>query len=332
MLIDKGELLRVLRMISGFDTNACPFLAVQLPQGDKPQFHRSGTFGFIQTTNFDLTKPHIFVSLANLKDLLTISSDTMDMAVDFFGKLRLESTEGVRLQIHTVRKEVSGYKEHYLGDPTNFKYPGNTFEGFDIRPLKTLTSPPILRDGRLLISTTSGTVIWSSENLKGIIMQPREAFLRFIAGNGCADLLVSKQGYWMAEKEGLMCAMSGHNTPTDVLDVYKHAGTELTRFHAPRLLASLSNVAYLTSDTDRVELNPREGIISRDKYSNPQVFPHGATNTTWPKATVFGRTVKVIVDALSQTNDEDAVLYSVPLRNSTYRIVRGPMEVNFGLV
>jgi hypothetical protein len=332
MLIDKGELLKVLRMISGFDSNACAFLGAQLPQDDKPQFHRSGTFGFIQTTNFDLTKPHVFVSLANLKDLLNVSADTMDMAVDFFGKLRLESTEGVRLQIHTVRKEVSGYKEHYLGDPTNFRYPGDTFGGFDIRPFKTLTMPPIMKNGRLLIGTTAGVVLWTAESLNSIVMQPREAFLRFIAGNGCAELLVSKQGYWMAEKEGMLCAMAGHNTPTDMMDVYSHAGTELTRFHAPRLMTSLSNVAYLTSDTDRVELNPKEGIISRDKYSNPQVFPHGAETTTWPKATVFGRTAKVIVDALSQTNEETAVLYSVPLRNSTYRIVRGAFEVNFGLV
>lgn len=332
MLIDKGDLQKVLRLLSGFDNQACAFLGVQFPQDDRPQFHRSSIFGFMQTINFDVTQPHIFASLMNLKDLLGVSADSMDMAVDFFGKLRLESPDGVRLQVHSVRKEVAGFKPHHLGDPSSFRYPGNTFDGFDIRSFKNLTMPPLLENGRLLVATNAGTIIWTAEALKAIVMQPREAFLRFIAGNGCPELLVSKQGYWLAEKEGLLCAMSGHSTPADMMDVYKHAGTELTRFHAPRLLTSLSNVVYLTSDTESIELNPREGIVCRDKYRNPQVFPHGATTATWAKASIFGRTAKLIVDALSQTNEEEAVLYSVPLRNSTYRIVRGSFEVNFGIL
>jgi hypothetical protein len=332
MLIDKGDQLKALRVISGFDAQACAFLGVQFPLDDKPQFHRSGPFGFIQTLNFDLLQPYIFASLANLKDLLGVSADTMDMTVDSAGKLRLESTEGVRLQVHTVRKEVSGYKDHYLGDPSFFRHPGNTFEGFDIRPFKALTIPPLLKDGRLLVNTIAGTVIWTAESLKPVVIQPREAFLRFVAGNGCSELLVSQQGYWLAEKEGLGCAMSGHGTPTELLAVYGQAGTELTQFHAPRLIASLSNVSSLTSDTDRVELHPREGIVCQDKFNNPQVFPHGATSSTWQRGVIFGRTAKFIVDALSQTNEETVVLYSVPLRNSTYRLVRGSFEVNFGLV
>ncbi len=334
MLIDKGDLIKVLRVISGFDAQACAFLGVQLP-GDRPQFHRSSPFGFIQTNDFDLTNPSIFVSLNNFKDLLNVSADTMHMAIDTAGKLRLESTDAfpVRLQVHTVRKEVTGFKGHYLGDPSNFRYAGDIFNGFDIRPFKLLSLPPLLEKGRLLINTIAGTVVWTgSDALKAVIMQPREAFLRFIAGGGCTDLLVSKQGYWVTEKEGLVCALSGHNTPKEMLKVYEYPGVELTRFHAPRLLASLSNISYLTADTDRVELNPRDGIMCRDKYNNPQIFPHSATSTTWPRGVIFGRTAKFIVDALNQTQEEDAVLYSIPLRTPTYRIVRGSFEVNFQLV
>lgn len=336
MLIDKGDLLKVLRVISGFDTQACAFLGVQLPEDATPQFHRSSTFGFIQTNKFELTKPLIFASLGNLKDLLNVSADVMDMSLDAAGKLRLESTEEypVRLQVHTVRREVAGYKEHYLGDPSNFRFAGDIFNGFDIRPFKSLSSPPLLEKGRLLINTISGAVIWTAESLKAVpvIIQPRESFLRFIAGGGSAELLVSNQGYWIAEKEGLVCAMTSHQTPTEMLKTYEHAGTELTRFNASRLLASLSNVSCLTTDTGRVELHPKDGIVCRDKYSNAQIFPHGATTTTWPRGVIFGRTAKFIVDALSQTQEEDVVLYSVHLRNPTYRIVRGPFEVNFGLV
>jgi hypothetical protein len=274
--------------------------------------------------------------MGNLKDLLNVSADTMNMSLDAAGKLRLESNEEypVRLQVHTVRSEVAGFKGHYLGNPGNFRFAGDLFNGFDIRVFKSLASPPLLEKGRLLISTINGAVIWTSEPLKAVpvIVQPRESFLRFIAGGGTAELLVSNQGYWIAEKESLVCAMTSHQTPTEMLKVYDYAGTELTRFHAPRLLASLSNVSYLTGDTDRVEFNPKDGIVCRDKYSNAQIFPHGATSTTWPRGVIFGRTAKFIVDALSQTQEEGAVLYSVPLRNPTYRIVRGPFEVNFGLV
>jgi hypothetical protein len=336
MLIDKGDLLKVLRVVSGFDTQACAFLGVQLPENASPQFHRSSPFGFIQTNQFDLTQPHIFASLGNLKDLLNVSADVMHMSLDAAGKLRLESTDEypVRLQVHTVRSEVAGYKDHYLGNPRNFSFAGTLFNGFDIRAFKSISIPPLLEKGRLLLSTLSGVVIWTSEPLKEVpgIVQPRESFLRFIAGGGVGEILVSNQGYWIAEKDNLVCAMTSHPTPTEMLKVYEQAGTELTRFNASRLLSSLSNVSYLTGDTDRVELNPKDGIVCRDKYSNAQIFPHGATSSAWPRATIFGRTAKFIVDALSQTQEEEAVLYSVPLRNPTYRIVRGPFEVNFGLV
>jgi hypothetical protein len=336
MLIDKGDLLKVLRVVSGFDTQACAFLGVQLPENAEPQFHRSSPFGFIQTSKFELTKPHIFASLGNLKDLLNVSADTMQLSLDAANKLRLESTDEypVRLQVHTVRNEVAGFKDHYLGNPGNFRFTGTLFNGFDIRLFKTLSSPPLLEKGRLLVSTISGAVIWTSEGLKAVpvVLQPRESFLRFIAGGGVAEFLVSNQGYWVVEKEGLVCAMTSHQTPTEMLKVYEQPGTELTRFRASRLLSSLSNVAYLTGDTDRVELNPKDGIVCRDKYSNVQIFPHGASSTTWPRSTIFGRTAKFIVDALSQTTEDEAVLYSVPLRNPTYRIVRGPFEVNFGLI
>ena len=335
MLINKSETQKTLRHISNFDPQGCPFMGVQLPSDDKPQFHRSSPFGFIQTNSFDQAKPHIFASLDNFKDLLNVSSEVMHMNVDTAGKLRLESNDEypTRLHVHTVRKEASGYKAHYLGIPGTHRYPGDVFKGFDIRPFKGLAIPPILGDGRLLLSTIAGTVIWDGgEPLKAVKIQPRETFLRFIAGGSPEELLLSNQGYWMAEQDGLVCALAGHTTPPDLLRVYSLAGTELTTFNAPRLISALSNVAQLTSDTDRVEFNPREGILCRDKYMNPQIFPHGASTNTWPKGSVFGRTAKFIVDALSQSKEEIAVLYSVPFRNSTYRLVRGSIEVNFGLI
>ena len=336
MQIDKGDLSKVLRVIAGFDVQACAFLGVQLPKNDSPQFIRSSVNGLIQTVNYWNNSTDFkttYASLGNFRDLLNVSGDVMDLSIDPAGKLRLESPDGIRLQVHTVREEVTGFKKHYLGDTSRHSYSANLFDGFDIRPFKLLTTPPLLENGKLLVSTISGTVIWTADSLKGLTWQPREAFLRFVAGGGVkAGINVSQQGYWLTEKDGLMCFMSAHSTPTELLKVYNLPGTELTRFHAPQLLASLSKVSYLTSDTDRVELNPKDGIVCRDKYSSPQIFPHGATTTTWPRGSIFGRTTKFIVDALGQTAEEEAVLYSVPLRNPTYRIVRGPFEVNFGLV
>lgn len=336
MLIEKGDLLKVLRVVSGFDNSACAFLGVQLPKDGKPQFHRSSAHGFIQTKDFDLNQlgSSVFASLANLKDLLNASADTMEMVADVTGQLRLASLDEfpIRLQVFTVRKQAAGVKEHVLGNPNFIRYSGDIFKGLDIRPFKPLEFPTLL-DGRLLVNTISGTLVWTGPDaLKSVRLQPRESFLRFISGGSIGEFLVSQQGYWIAEKDGLMCALYGHNTPTELLTLHTLPGTELTRFDASRLVSSLSLVSSLTSDTDKVEINPKEGIVCRDKYTNPQIFPSGATTTTWPKATIFGRTVKFIVDALSQTNEDEVVLYSVPLRNPTYRIARGPFEVNFGLV
>jgi len=336
MQIDKGDLTKVLRVVAGFDNQACAFIGVQLPENESPSFLRTSVNGFIAAGHYILNAINtqtIYASLGNLRDLLNVSADVMDLSIDSAGKLRLESNEGIRLQVHTVRKEVTGFKEHYLGDPTRCRYDSTIFDGFDIRLFKLLTTPPLLEGGRLLVSTISGTVIWTSDSLKNVVFQPREAFLRFVAGGGATvSINVTNQGYWITEKGGLVCAMSAHSTPTELMKVYSLPGTELTRFHAPRLLASLSSVSNLTADTDRVELNPKDGIVCRDKYSNPQIFPHGATTTTWARGSIFGRTAKFIVDALGQATEDEAILYSVPLRNPTYRIVRGPFEVNFGLI
>jgi hypothetical protein len=337
MLIDKGDLLKVLRAVSIFDSQGCVYLGVQTPDDGKPQFHRSGPYGFIQTKDFDLMQGCVYASLANLKDLLNVSADVMDMIIDPHSRrLRMESTEEfpVRLQVHCVVQSASGFKPHYLGEPGFLRYSGDLFNGFDIRPFKVLTQYPVLENGRLMVSTVSGTVVWNGpDSLKPVFMQPREAFLRFIAGGGIAEYQITKQGYWMAEKDGLVCALySPQEVSKDSLRLYSLPGTELARFHAPRLVTSLHNAAAYLSDTDKVELHPKDGIVCRDKYSNTQVFPHGASNSTWTKGAIFARTAKFIVDCLNQTTEDVAVLYSVPLRNPTYRIVRGNFEVNFGLV
>ena len=344
MIVNKASLLKTLRTISSFDAAmACAYLGVQLPNDTdtpQPQLHRSSPEGFVQTSDFNLMKLDTtsFSSLTNLKDLLSItSSDDLELILDpNTGQLRVISTEdgfSTRLQVFSLKKDSSGFKYHYVGDPTTFQFPGDTFKGFDIHPFKGLTQSPTVLDGRLLVSTISGSVIWTgSDSLKKVKMQPREGFLRFISGVDLSEVLISKQGYWLAEKEGLVCASSVHDTPTELLSLYGTPGKEVVQFNAHRLLSSLSSAAYLSSDSEKIELNPREGIVCRDKYTNVQVLPMGESGTNWAKVTIYGRTAKLIVDALSQTSEETAVLYIVPLRTPTYRIVRGSFEVNFGLV
>lgn len=334
MLIEKSDLLKTIRAIAAFDnTSASPYVAIHFPPEGKPEFYRSSSFGFIQTKGFD-TNNLAYVSLAHLQDCLKISPELLEISLKPDGTVRLHSTESIYdnvYHVHSVRESSSGLKAHVIGEPRRKTLPPDTFLNLDVRPFtpSNLKGQPILKDGRLTFTTDFGNLIWAApECLKTVQLMPSYSFLRFACGQRLEDLVQSEKGYWGAVRDDLVTYLIGHMTQkTEPYDVYNVPGTEVARFPASRLVDALSRAVVMSNN--KVELDPKTGVSCRDNFGNEQKMAVGTSNGTWPKFSLLNPTAKLIVDILSQSSEEEAVLYMVPGKSNTLRLVRGNFETNF---
>ena len=334
MLVDKSELLKTLRSLSSFDTNASPYVAVMLPDDATPLFYRSSAFGFIQSKDFGgagLTN----VSLAHLQECLRVlREEKVEMGLDTNGVLRISSTDNTfdsELRVHTVTPAQAGLKTHTVGNITTRLGP-SAFSGIDTSQFKPKT-PPVLVNGRLMLATSDAVIIWDGpDNLKGLASYPREAFLRVAAGNvAVTEIVLTDGNYWGVVANDLVMFSYGHTLGHELFDVYNVPATELVRLPAERLVYALRAAAGLVGDKDRVEVDPKTGVVSRNKFGSEAKFSLGGT-AGWSKFGIFGGTAQAIVDALSQSKDEEAVLSSISMAHPTLRLRRGPFEVSFKVI
>jgi hypothetical protein len=334
VLIDKAELLRTLRAIQSFDTNASPFVGVQLVNESSPRFYRSSAFGFISSKEFATTQP-TNVSLSHIQDCLKVlREDKVEMELDANGILKISSTDNTfdsELRVHTVPAAQAGLKTHAVGDIVVRLEP-NVFLGIDTSPFKTKT-PPVLIDGKLMLATSDAVVIWTGpDSLKQVKAFPREAFLKMAAGNAAVtDVIFTQGNYWGVVANDLVMFIYGHTLGRELFDIYNVPATELIKFPAERLVYALRAAAGLVGDKDRVEIDPKNGVVSRNRFGSEAKFSLGGT-AGWNKFSVFGGTAQAIVDALSQSKDEEAVLSSVQMVHPTLRLRRGPFEVSFKVI
>jgi len=334
MLLDKKNLLKTLRALETFDTNASPFIAVQLVENSTPRFFRSSINGQIQSQDFDLLKTgNTYVSLSHFKDCLTaLPEDKIELSLDPSGVLKIASMDNAfdsEIRVHTVPPTQAGLKAHDLGDIAT-RLGANTFLMCDTSPFAA-ASPPMLSNGRLFMATKFGAVIWNGpEWLQPIQLQPREPFLKLVTGNAAIqDLFLTEKGYWGTMIAEMVIFSYGHMLGKELFSAYNVPGVELTRFPAARLVQALRAAAGLCGDQDKVDIRPKEGIVLRDKFGNDSKFSLGG-GEGWQKFTAFGKTMKTIADALAQSDAEEAVLYDVPsFTNPTKRFRRGPWEVSF---
>jgi hypothetical protein len=331
MLIDKGDLLKLLRTVATFDTNASPYVAIQLVDDGLPRFYRSSNFGFIQSKDFGVTK-QTYISLSHFQDCLKVlGEEKVQIALDANGIVKIYSTDNTfesELRIHTVPATQAGLKHHDIGD-IKMRLEPLALAGINTSPFKVAT-PPVLVNGKLMLATANGIVMWQGpDTLRTIQLQPRDAFLRLVAGSSAVEeLVLTEKGYWGVVIAGLLFFISGHNIGRPLFDVYNVPGVELARLPAQRLVFALGAAAALCSDNDRVELDPVDGVMTRDKFGNDSKFSLGAA-TGWTKFATFGKTAKTLVDALSQSKDEEAVLEKLTSTHPTMRLRRGNFEVSF---
>jgi hypothetical protein len=333
MIINKADTLKTLKVIAGFDNTASPYVAVQLhPEKTKPLFYRSGNYGFIHSVGLDDTKL-VYVSINHLLDCLrNLNEEQVSMTVESNGGLRVASIDAVfgsDLRVHTVSKEQAGLKYHDVGSITQ-RLSSGVFSGVDVHSF-TLSAPPVLMRGKLMLGTIHGIVGWSGaeEVLSALTVFPRESFLRAAGGDVIIEVVLTEQNYWGVSFDDLVLFTSGHNTNRTLYETYDVPGTELARLPSERLLTCLKSASNLCGDAQKVVIDPKLGVVTADRFGNQAIFSLGGIGG-WPKFSVFAKTSKLIVDALGQSTDEEAVLYDMPTQvNPTMRLRRGKFEVNF---
>jgi hypothetical protein len=145
------------------------------------------------------------------------------------------------------------------------------------------------------------------------------------------QIAISANGYWCVATHDLLLCNYGHTLGRELFDVYNVPSAEIIRLPADRLIYSLRAAAGLVGDKDRVEIDPKNGVTSRDRFGSEAKFSLGGT-VGWNKFGLFGGTARAIVDALSQSKDEEAVLSSIQMVHPTMRLRRGPFEVSFKVI
>ena len=340
MLIAKTDLLKPLRAMAGFDPKGSPYAAVQLIDDLPPQLFRSAGDGIIQTKQYGLA-PTTYVGLANFIDVLkSFPSDSVELSVTERGILRIGGDSAVHddvAHVHTVSEGQAGVKRHDIGARVLVVDP-LAFSGLDVRPFCPLINPPVLANGKLMLPTNKGAiVVWRGERLdlglKGDGLYPRETVLRYVTAAPSVDeLVVTANGYWGAVVGDLVTYSKGHRVGRQIFDLYDTPGAELARMPAERLVSCLNAVLGLMADTDRVDVDPRLGVVAKGAFGDSR-HPLGETGT-WERFGMQAKVAKVCAAALSQATDDYAILESAtPGAGSgpaaVLRLRRGPFEVSF---
>jgi hypothetical protein len=329
MLVDKIEVQRILRTITAFDGKGCPYVAMQLPANGTPQLYRSSNNGFIHTKGIDCGE-RSYVSLSDLNDTLRVlQEEKVFFNFDSRGVLRISAMDSADLVVHTTTEKQAGLTRHHVGEPGRVVLDPDTFASLDVKSFKAAGRPTLV-DGKLMLATSSGIVMWQGpDSLRGVEISPQYEFLRVISGNKLEGLCISERGYWGAYSANLVMFMAGHISSSGkrLFASYDAPGTPVATIPANQLLYALTVAQKLCGDSDRVDIDPKEGVTFREKAGEPSFMKIG-TYEGFKRFGIFGSTAKLIVDALSQTSEEEAVLSTVPSDPGTMRFQRGIFEVN----
>lgn len=329
MQIDKANLLKTLRQVAGFDPLASPYVAVEFVAG-KPQFYRSSGFGFVYSKDI-LHKHVIYVSLNDLRERLAISEDKVEMLVDRNNVLRLDSVDvyATTHLIHTVGERQAGMKTHTVG-AIQTRLDPQVFRGLDMSPFKQLSSQPVLTKGKLMLATQSGVFMWSTpQELASLNIHPRDSFLRVVTSSVPEEIVVTANKYWGATSEELVTFVASNYAPSlQLFNQYDVSSTEVARIPALRLISSLTRASSICGDSDKVEFDPKQGVVVHPGGRAPSNFTLGASG--WTKFALSGRSARMVAECLRQDNEtEDIVLSTLPTANNpTMRFRRGNYEIN----
>lgn len=333
MVLNKADLLKILKSLGVYDASASPYIAVQMTEGELPRFYRSSNYGQIQDLNFDLMKTgNTYVSLSHFKLCLSALADAnVELSIGANGILTIASTDNSfasEIPVHTVPSTQAGLKAHDVG-PVKIQLPATTFAGCDFSKFAA-ASPCMLLEGRLMVATKFGVVVWDGPAiLRSIELQPREAFLELVS-SPVDELFITEKAYWGTRVGNLLTMTHGHALGREFFNTYNVPGIELAKLPAQRLIQALYTVSDLTGDQDKIEIVPKDGILAKDKFGSTARFSLGGAEG-WTRFSIFGKTAKTIADALSQARgSEEVILYDVPSFSSpTKRLRADPWETNF---
>jgi hypothetical protein len=151
-----------------------------------------------------------------------------------------------------------------------------------------------------------------------------------VCGEQVDELVLTANGYWGATIGDLMTYTKGHILGRQLFDTYDVPGVEVAQLPAERLLTCLRAAVSLLDETDRIDIDPKLGVIAKGNFGNNR-NSLGETGD-WAKFGIQAKTAKVVIDAISQASGDYATLESTSAGSgpsSTMRVTRGSFSVNF---
>jgi len=325
MLVSKSAVIQMLRVIQHFDPAGSPFVGIQWGK-TTPLFHRSSATGYVESIGYRVGPPDLIVSVAHLSEVVhRFDGDGIEIYPDRNGVLTIRSvgspTETV-LCVHTLRNGVTWGTQHDAGKKTK-DLDFTAFAGISTAGI-TMASPPVLRDGKLMLATGYGVAVRNQIPIEAY-PYPRESFLRAISSLTLASMHMTDRGYWYAATESFNIVASGHRLGEEIFNLYDKGAVPVAEFPAARLVYSLGT-AVAVADKGRVTFDPKLGLVVKDAYQHDGIFALGGT-VGWERFVIPSGTAKLLETVLKQGSDEVAFFQRVDA--DTLRLVRGLWQVSF---
>jgi hypothetical protein len=326
MLVSRTSLYKQIKVMEAFDSTGSPFVGLQWGES-APLFHRSSSTGYIETVGYRAAAPDLIVSISHLREMLSrFEDDDLVLGETRSPGLTINTASNAyetRLHVHTVRPNVTWHKAHHPGKQT-VALDTAGFAGINTSPF-TLATPPVLRQGKLMLATDFG-IIMRSQVPVNAFPYPRDTFLRTVAPMSISSLYLTENGYWGAEAGGFRVMVSGHRWGDPLFDLYNRGAETVAELPAARLTYALAHASAIAANKSRVTLDPTDGILVNDIFGNADKFSIGAT-TGWKRFAIPAGTASVLAGVLKQDSSDTALLQQVD--PETLRITRGLWELSF---
>ena len=280
-----------------------PYVALYLGQ-DTCHVWRTGTIGFTVSSGFcpSLYDPEwVFVSYDHLQsclklldtELVGIVKDPKTGGVVLFA---LDAPYDTELRVHTVSRAHAGFRTHNPGEPY-LDVDSQWLRGLNTRAL-ALVAPPCVQGNQLVLVTAQGFIAWELSQDAGLPSSPRESFLRALGGVENPEISLTTKGYYAVNLGSMRLYTGGHQTNV-VAQVHTYPGDSSVDLPAQRLLTSLVSAKSLAGDTAPIQVTPKSGVTTKDRYGLVSRFSLGAVQP-FPGFSVSSKTADMLVSVLEQ--------------------------------
>lgn len=323
MKLNPDKLEYTLRALEKVDPQGInPYVGLYFPEEDSVdqilKFYRFGMCGFAQSVDIpDLDdNDWVFVDFNRLREMVKIllyaHPDTIEILKEenrITVSIDKEGFDSV-LRANIVDRDRVGIKLHNIGDNENKYDYSFLYQLVTLYPSKAtggLTTPPILKDKKLMFLFAAGCVISDIEIEEEPSVSPRESFLEFLSGDLYSDIDyvgVTDRRYYVVKTGGkytdpLIICFAGHKVNENLLGLFDSEGDLVCSIPTDKFLFAMHSLISLSDPSVQViKLNKSGYFTIVDRTGNLSKFK--VVKELEEDIEIFQKSCKLASDTINQ--------------------------------